>query len=332
MICTIDRTEYKTSKRQSLRRTDRRNGERPTILISQRALYFPNSYPGVRYWKALKESVESYDLLRSKGHNVKILCPSNEGKRAQDFLKFMFGYDLERIRPGSTLNLLVDNYLGEKTIMWPRDRFQIYGDLIFAEQDSKHEARKILTALGFPSSVTIENSTLGEGGLVVRAGKTLVISDAAGARGIRRGEIGSLKNRGYDIHFLPADNNFDLGNISLERRKDPVDHIDLEFGLVHSKEGNAFACVNPYYYSLFHERVDRLVKEIDALLYVAPENTMAVNFISLPDGKAIISDICPPLVTFLQKGLGMDNVTVLNIDPGICLIGGGLRCMSNVIE
>lgn len=333
MLHTIDKHNCKTSKRQSLHGADRRKGERPTVLLSPRALSFPTSYPGVRYWKALKESAESYDLLKAKGHNVKILCPSSEGEGVQEFLKFMFGSDLENIRPGSTLRLRVDDYwMSQFAIMWPRDRFQIYGDLIFAESDSKHETRKMLTALGFPSSIVIEKSALGEGGLVVRSRKTLIISEAARARGIRRGELGSLRNRGYSIHFLPVDNDFDLGNLSLRRRKDPNDHIDTEFGLVFSKGGNALACVNPHYYGMFREQVDRLIKEIDALLYVAPENTLGVNFISLPDGKAIVSDLCPQIVAFLERGLGTENVTTLKVNPGICLRGGGLRCMSNVIE
>jgi len=331
----IDRTDHLTARahetkgRQQLRRADRRTGVRPTILLSPRALTLPGSYPGKRFWNTLKESVESYDLLRSKGHNIRILRSSSEGKGAQEFIKFMFTEELERKRPGSTLSLDIHDEQSD-AIMWPRDRFQIYGDLIFSQPESKYDTRKILNALGFPPSVVIEKSVLGEGGLVVRAGKTLIVSEAARNRGIRRGEIECLEHRGYEIHFLPAMSDTDI--LCLNRRKDPEDHIDTEFGLALTRGGNALACVNPYYYSVFRKQVDRVVKRIGALLYVAPEGTMAINFISLPKGKVIISDHCASTTHFLERNLGASNVTAIKVNPAIYSKGGGLRCMSNVIE
>ena len=125
--------------------------------MSPRALTLPKSYPGKEYWSALKESVKSYDLLRSKGHNVRILGPSSEGKGAQEFIKFMFTEEMESRRPESTLSLDInDSGMGHFAIMWPRDRFQVYGDMIFAQRGSESITRKILTALRFPPSVMIE--------------------------------------------------------------------------------------------------------------------------------------------------------------------------------
>jgi N-dimethylarginine dimethylaminohydrolase len=333
MLRTIDRTDCQIAGKHQLRRADRRKGKRPTILLSPRALTFPESYPGKRYWDAVKRSVESYDLLRERGHNVKILSPSSAGRNAQGFIKLVFTEELEKKRPGSTLVLDTDKASGDFAVMWPRDRFQIYGDLIFSQPESRHDAWNIITSLGFPASVVIERSVLGEGGLVVRAGKTLVISEAARSRGIRRCELECLRHRGYGIHFLPTiDNNM----LDLDGRKDPVDHIDTEFGLARTKDGKMLACVNSSYYyrSGLRQRIDNLVKELNAILHVTPEeeSTMAVNFITLPDGKVIMAGRCPSTQAFLEWGLGKENVTALPINPLIYLKGGGLRCMSNVIE
>ncbi|VVB73948.1 Uncharacterised protein [uncultured archaeon] len=321
---------HETIGRDQPRRADCRKGERPTILLSPRAFTLPTSYPGKRYLNALKKSVESYDLLRSKGHNVKMLCPSDYA--IGDLPRFMLGTDMEERRPGSTLGLGANDCGdAELAMRWPRDRFQVYGDLVFAQHGSEPETREIISALGFPRSVVIEGSVLGEGGLVARAGKTLVISEAARARGIRRGELECLRHRGYDVHFLPVENSDFLEN---NRRKWPYEHIDTEFGLVFTEGGNALACVNPGYYSTFRKRVDRLAKDIGARLHVASEgeSSLGVNFISLPKGKAIMADSCPSTQHFLERNLGSRNVTALPIDATIYLNGGGLRCMSNVIE
>ena len=326
--------DHRIARNQEIQKADRRKGKRPTILLSPGALNLPKSHLGGEYWRALKKGMESYDLLKAKGHDVRILGPSCERRGIVCVSPwFMFTTDLEHRRPGSTLSLDIDsNGVSHFAIMWPRDMFQVYGDLVFAQLGSEVEARKILSALGFPPSVVIETSTLGEGGLVARSGKTLILSEAVHRRGIRKGEIRSLEHRRYHIHFLPASReDFSTG---MERRKDPVDHIDTEFGLVFSKGGNALACVNPDYYKQFRRPIDQLIKKIDASLHIAPEgeSTMAVNFISLPNGKVIIASDCDSTQSFLERGLGKENVTVLPIDPEIYLKGGGLRCMSNVIE
>ena len=307
----------------------KRNSKKPVLLLSPNAFKLPANASRERYLRSLKNGTEIYDLLKAKGCDVRLLGATSSSCSR---LRSKYVDDFEKRRPRSVLRIEGNRPIDECMISWPRDGFQIYGDLVFSSIGFEKTTIEVLSKLG-RSPIKIETSELGIGGMVVGAGKLLVFSESIKkADASRRKGIGMLRQHGYAIRFMPPSVEYRL---AIDRTKGPSEHIDLSFNLAATKEGNMLACAYSEYYKYFRGQVDKLVKEIDAQLHVIPEDEgmIAANFIGLPDGKVVLPEGCPSTQAFFERHLSSSNVFTIKVDALVSnWQEGGFRCMSNLVQ
>ena len=304
----------------------------PTLLIAPRTFILSDDTREDFYQDALERFIRRYDMLTQEC-DVKVLGAKEDTDASHKYWRFI--EDFEKLRPDAVIRLNVKSRRDTLATIWPRDVFQVYGDLVISTPGYEEKTREILLQLGVKlEGLKILSSNLGQGGYVVRDKNILILSSKV----LEDPEIPHLKNKGYTIYFLPVPSEEDKDS-DLVRRMSLNYHIDTEFNLVFSPDGNALICVNGGYYSRFQEQVDSIVEAINGKMYIIPEDSVdamkkATNFIKLPNGKVMLPNYCSATQKFLEEGLGKNNVLVAEIDPATEYsgVGGGLRCMSNLIE
>lgn len=310
--------------------------EEPVLIIAPASFPYLNIMREGAYQESFERFVERYDLIKENGCNVKVLGATNSNKQTQRYMKFL--KDFEKVRKESLVRWEVNCNWDHKGILWPRDVFQTYENLVAVYPHFEKKVSELLPRLGKVNpNIEFISSEFGQGGFVVRDKKTLIVSEFI--KDEESDIIQKLKEKGFDINFLPVPKTEHRS--SLEVRMSKNSHIDTEFNMAFSPEGNALFCVNGAYYSAFRDEVDTLIKKFDGRLHIIKENTyeqtsLAVNFIKLPNGKIIMPNDCPITQEFLEKGLGKGNVLTPRIDcyndySAARGISGGLRCMSNLI-
>lgn len=307
--------------------------ETPVLLIAPRTFLLPDDTREDAFQDALKRFAQRFDLLQKNGCDVQVLGATKDTSGSHGYWRFI--EEFERLRPSSIIRLDVNNRSDMLATIWPRDVFQVYGTLVISTPGYERKTKEILSKLGIPvERLEVLSSDLGQGGYVVRDKDLLVLS----SRVSQDQNIPNIINRGYQIYFLPVPEKNDKGT-DIGRRMSLNYHIDTEFNLVLSRGGTPLICVNEAYYSSFREHVDSLVEATDGKLHKIPEDSVdsrrgAINFIKLPNGKVMLPDYCVATQTFLEKGLGRSQVLIAKIDifNDYSGPGGGLRCMSNLIE
>ncbi|GEM_PF-6636606 len=328
-----------------------RIADEPLLLMApynNHSQIFPDgvqdAFSDARYSPAFGRYLKRVDRLVSQGIRVRILGAYEDGDDVAPHGFSRSVNDIEKLRPGLVVRLSMYWDADRMAVLWPRDVFQVYGTTVLAapvfDSEDFHKiavfrdkTEQILSKLGIPKKMSaIGLSDLGMGGYVVRDGNVLVVSGVAK----QDSYFLQLEHEGYKVFRLPVPGE-GKGTPDLESRM-INNHIDTEFNLVFSPDGNALICVNQAYYAAFHEEVDGLVKELAAVLHVIPEGSqdrefLAVNFVRLPAGKVMMPGNCPYTQEFLERGLGEGNVLVSEVMlDEFSGSGGGLRCMTNLIE
>jgi hypothetical protein len=308
--------------------------ERPILLIAPYNKGGTDRVSKSFYDEALGRGLKKFDLFVSQGVEVRVIAPlKNKDYWSQQIWQYC--QDFENLRPGSILRTNIKTKADYLAVVWPRDKFQTYGDILAYEPRNKDLIYKIFDQLKInSSSLDIADSYFSEGGCVVRDRNILVVSEHLKEDNLRP----YLENEGYNIFFLPTPPEKGHPDKDLASRMKNR-HLDTEFNLVFSPRGNALVCVNEGYYISYHEEVDVLIRSLDARMHIIPERTLereklAVNFITLPNGKVVLPNSCRSTQKFLEDALGRENVLVLEVVMDVDYSGryGGLRCMSNLIH
>ena len=317
----------------------------PILLLSPTNYNPPNN---ACLQEALNRWITRYDILKSRNYKVKLLgTPKNVQSGQWVFIKA-----IDSARPDYVIGVdrNWDDPYEKNAMHWVRDAFQIYGDLILSSPGHEQITPRILSSIGIDTILSsqqtfltkilnkkpvVYTSRLGEGGLVVRDKNTLVVSE------IIKDDpyITELKKSGYQIYFLPSTGDkYD----SLDFRMNVNNHIDTEFNFVYNKEDIPIVCVNEAYYQRFKSEVDGFINKFNGnkeKMYIIPEDSqerisLAVNFIKLPEHCVVIPSKCPELQSFFEEHLGKESVITFDVNKLLDYHGdgGGLRCMSNLIE
>ncbi len=283
---------------------------------------------------AMQRFIRRYDLLRATGLDVRVLGATRD---STEMYRFSLVEKIEALRPGSIVRIRADDPTGVKAICWPRDIFQVYLDHVFVNPGYEDKVREIFSQLT-EERISVINSYWGQGGFVVRNRNVLVASKAVvGPLKQYAEDVRILESAGYTVFYLPVPKKEDSPSPLISRMM-LNQHIDTEFNLIHSPKGNILACVNIDYYNMFQEQVDELRELLDAKLHIIPAGIeilkKAVNFKSLPNGMIMLPSGCPSTQSFFEANLGCERVLVAEINSlrDYSGTGGGLRCMSNLIE
>lgn len=279
----------------------------------------------VYYKNSLSRFSKRYDALTKKGYDVKVMSSTEYSERSKQFWRFTKYF--EKMRQDSLLRINVDDRYDRYTVAWPQDIFQVYGNVVAFVYGYEKKAREIMSKLEISNMKFVE-STLGEGGYVVRDKNIMFVSDAAA--------FNENDFPDYCIYKLPTPNKHDHTSI-LGKRMSVNQHIDTEFNFLFSPGGNSIICVNEAYYNRFRDELDDIKKKVDARMHIIPERSpdrkrYAVNFIRLLNGEAMMPDNCPYTQGFLEACLGKNNVLIAEVGKDdYSGEGGGLKCGSNFI-
>lgn len=312
----------------------------PMMLMAPRV--FRCSADGIsreEYNLRMDRFIGRYDLYSEQGLNVKVLGLNNPFSEYTPFF-IKAQEDFERLRPGSVIKIPLgtqDDFLGT---LWPRDAFQTYGNIFLVNPFLEGFSFNLIDELGLSlREFQAEHSRLGEGGLVVRDKNLLVVSSAFFSRDYEGNldSVSRLLKQGYRVRYLPIPER-DTYDKRLSKRMNNG-HIDTEFNLLFTPEKVPLIIVNQRYYHSFKHSVNALVEDLKGRLHVVPEDSpdysrRGINFIGFPNGKVALPNKCYGVERFLRDELGNENVLTVDINPlrDYSGSGGGLRCMSNIIE
>lgn len=274
------------------------------------------------YSTKLDKALRTCDMFAKSGCDVKILSPPSITLTFGAFTHFA---DIEKNRPGTVVTLSTREDRTESWgSYWTRDLFQKFKDQIFISRGHVPIANEVFSKLGITSESMYVDMYLGVGGYVVRTGDILVLPDYFKSSEMAK----ELKNLGYEVFFLPV----------LDTLDRDMEHLDLTFNMTSTPGGNLLAIVDGNYYRCCHEEVDNLAKLIDAKLhvvgYINEVMRQAPNFVELPDRTVVMSNGCPRTQGFLEKELGKEKVVALDLSKDFFAEnkGGGIRCMTNLVE
>jgi len=281
-----------------------------------------------------KGFLQRLDLLAQ--YNVRIMG----SEKNSNWSRNLYGPQqiVENQRPG----LFIKRDIGTKKDMvaalWPHDLFSVLDGKIFVIPGYEECSKEVLSSIGL-NNLGMKSSYMGMGGYFVKNGRHLVVSEAIITDDGESSTMTELKDRGYKVDLLPIPTKTpDTWSDSLVIRMLRNKHIDTEFNMINSPQGNSMVFVNEAYFEAYRDEVHNIAKSIDAKLTVLPEGSndqmkLAVNFMKLPDGKVMIPNRCMIIEEAMVHGLGRERVLVTDTDNyGYSGRGGGLCCMSNIIK
>lgn len=213
-------------------------------------------------------------------------------------------------------------YLSDFFASWPRDAHTLVDGQILANS----QAWRI-------QGERIQPSLLGEGGKVLLKGKAILVTPDIW-RTARRGEIPSLRNRGFRVGCLP------FVDPSKQQFEFKEDHVDGHASLIEDKTGKLILVVAESY-SRQGAGTRKLIRQaansVEAeLVEVYDKNLppLAFNFIQFDDmtialGSAEAKDLELTLGILVGPDRVLTTEDPLRLIPSVAF--GGIRCLTNVI-
>lgn len=204
-----------------------------------------------------------------------------------------------------------------------RDLFtNVNGELFFIDPDPSP---------GITESGNVYLSPLGEGGKVILAGHSMVVSEDLWKNPKTARDLKLLRERGYRVVSLPRPNP-SLGNFV-------EGHIDGHVNLLTGKDGNAYLL---YARSYARQEAGCSKKIRSAAEFIGAEAIeindtglppLAFNFVQLGNGVVLLSGSADlqELEKTISDIVGVENLTVTDVPISTIpsLAKGGIRCMIN---
>jgi hypothetical protein len=263
--------------------------------------------------------VQSVDTSRIKLIRTSI----GLGKRQPD-LSMQFEDSVgPEIKEFETIQLNAWQYSSQKA--FPRDLFVNLGDFIFVDP----------TAIALEQDGNIIPSPLGEGGKIIHAGKSVLVTEDLWRNPDSRKHIDMLRENGYKFGILP----YSKQEITA-KRKFIADHIDGHANLILGKNGVPYL-LYPRSYADQGGKTGKAIRlacdyaeiypvEIDDLHFPLPH--LAFNFPQFDNLTIVHTGGTPALTEELTRIVGSENVftTSVPIDTIPSLTSGGIRCLTNL--
>ena len=182
-------------------------------------------------------------------------------------------------------------------------------------------------------------SSLGIGGKVLTAGRSIIVSEDLWEDKEARGHLNALRKRGYKVGNIPL---VKVDSQPEEKQNFVEDHIDGHANLITGDKGKLYFMYSRSYARQGGKTLKDLRNAADftgaQLIEVndAELIPLALNFIQLWDNTVLIGDPLPSesneLRRILEEILGKDKVVVTDI-PIIEMsinTAGGIRCLTNI--
>lgn len=269
--------------------------------------------------------IELFDEVTARGHRMCYLGPT-AGSACPKGLHAVVDA-VEHARAGAVLRVQVDDAIDEYCIHWPKDVVQGFRSFLAVARCPV--GRRIAARLGARS---VRESSLAEGGLMIRAGRELLVSSA----GKRHLDL-DLVSKDYRVHVLPHP--FTSKAYRAEHEPSPFGktHIDLDCSVVGSESGAPLLLVGELYHRVYGRRVRAVASALRATIHVVPREEVerrALNLLWLPPADVVVAAGCPSTRAALEDHLGREHVVCVRLDRAFRYHqgAGGLGCMSSVID
>jgi hypothetical protein len=249
--------------------------------------------------------------LKDEGYDVQFVGP----QKCNDITKkqWIIKTELEAVT-GKMLEVSVNSYDAMRSMLWPRDIFQVYGGQVISAPHMARMTAEILAQLGISGENVAENQ-LGVGGYVVPVGDKLFISGA-----VKEKTIELIRDEGYETFTVPY-----------YEESFQTKHIDYLWNTTLDRDGFLVTFLEQRYYDQFGHDIRKILREASSDYDIIP-GPFEVNFVRLPDGRIEIPDSHKTITDIFNASLGEEMVIKTPIYDYLTFPGGGLRCASLVIQ
>lgn len=180
-------------------------------------------------------------------------------------------------------------------------------------------------------------SPLGEGGKLIQAGKSILVSPDLWSNPISRAHLEMLRKEGYKVSYLPP---ILKDGQPIGKRDFIAGHIDGHANLILGKDGNPYLLYAKTYARQGHKAASSIRSAADFVGAIPVEvdddelPPLVFNFIQLADGSVIVSGSngSKTLEEKIREIVGEEKLVVTDV-PIIeipQLAKGSIRCMVNI--